>query len=47
MLANGKLIKNEAVAEGTMAFHFATPQGFEFRAGQFADSQAHLLPLWS
>ncbi|MCL4746645.1 MAG: FAD-dependent oxidoreductase [Burkholderiaceae bacterium] len=32
-----KLIKKETVAEGTMAFHFAKPQGFEFRAGQFAD----------
>lgn len=32
-----KLIKKEQVAEGTMAFHFGKPQGFEFKAGQFAD----------
>jgi ferredoxin-NADP reductase len=32
-----KLIKKETVAEGTMAFHFSKPKGFEFRAGQFAD----------
>ncbi len=37
MLVNVKLIKKETVAEGTMAFHFAKPSGFEFRAGQFAD----------
>lgn len=32
-----KLIKKEEVAEGTMAFHFVRPQGFEFKAGQNAD----------
>lgn len=37
MLANVKLIKKESVADGTMAFHFSKPDGFEFRAGQFAD----------
>lgn len=37
MIANVKLIKKEPIAEGTMAFHFAKPKGFEFRAGQFAD----------
>ena len=37
MLTNLRLIKKETVAEGTMAFHFANPEGFEFRAGQFAD----------
>lgn len=37
MQTNVKLIKKETVAEGTMAFYFAKPQGFEFRAGQFAD----------
>ena len=37
MLVNVKLIKKETVAEGTMAFHFSKPKGFEFRAGQFAD----------
>jgi ferredoxin-NADP reductase len=37
MLANVKLLKKEIVAEGTMAFHFEKPKGFEFRAGQFAD----------
>jgi ferredoxin-NADP reductase len=26
--------RNETVAEGTMAFHFAKPSGFEFKAGQ-------------
>ena len=28
------LRRSEPVAEGTMAFHFAKPAGFEFRAGQ-------------
>lgn len=37
MQANVKLLKKENIAEGTMAFHFAKPEGFEFRAGQFAD----------
>lgn len=37
MQANVKLLKKETVAEGTIAFHFARPEGFEFRAGQFAD----------
>ena len=37
MLANVKLIKKETVADGTMAFHFSKPDGFEFCAGQFAD----------
>lgn len=37
MQTNVKLIKKETVAEGTMAFHFSKPEGFEFRAGQFAD----------
>lgn len=37
MISNVKLIKKETVAEGTMAFHFSKPEGFEFRAGQFAD----------
>ncbi len=32
-----KLIKKETVANDTMSFHFAKPQGFEFRAGQFAE----------
>lgn len=32
-----KLVKKEEVAEGTMAFHFEKPQGFEFKAGQFGD----------
>jgi ferredoxin-NADP reductase len=34
---NVKLLKKESVAEGTMAFHFEKPQGFEYRAGQFGD----------
>lgn len=37
MIQNIKLIKKENVAAGTMAFHFEKPDGFEFRAGQFAD----------
>ena len=37
MLANVKLIKKYSIAKGTMAFHFSKPEGFEFRAGQFAD----------
>lgn len=37
MKMNVKLIKNETVANGTMAFHFAKPPGFEFRAGQYGD----------
>jgi ferredoxin-NADP reductase len=31
------LIRREEVAEGTMAFHFEKPPGFNFRAGQSAD----------
>src|SRR6185437_13009303 len=37
MLVNVKLIKKESVAEATMAFHFSKPDGFAFRAGQFAE----------
>ncbi|HEX6020256.1 MAG TPA: FAD-dependent oxidoreductase [Burkholderiaceae bacterium] len=37
MKANVKLIRKETIANGTMAFYFAKPAGFEFRAGQFAD----------
>jgi ferredoxin-NADP reductase len=32
-----KLSGREQVAEGTMAFHFDKPSGFEFRAGQAID----------
>ncbi|MGH3564000.1 MAG: hypothetical protein ACRDTN_20030, partial [Mycobacterium sp.] len=32
-----KLLKKIEVAEGTMAFHFEKPDGFEYKAGQFAD----------
>lgn len=32
-----KLVKKEDIAEGTMAFHFEKPEGFEFKAGQFGD----------
>jgi ferredoxin-NADP reductase len=32
-----KLIKKIDVAEGTMAFEFEKPTGFEFKAGQFGD----------
>ena len=31
------LRRREQIAEGTMAFHFDKPQGFEFRAGQSID----------
>lgn len=37
MIQNGKLTKKELVARDTMAFHFTKPEGFAFRAGQFAD----------
>jgi ferredoxin-NADP reductase len=30
-----KLKKSKEVAEGTMAFHFEKPSGFEYKAGQF------------
>src|SRR5688572_4804386 len=29
-----RLTRRETVAEGTMAFHFTRPSGFQFRAGQ-------------
>jgi ferredoxin-NADP reductase len=32
-----QLIKKETVAEGTMAFHFTKPEGFNFKPGQNAD----------
>jgi len=32
-----KLLRKEEVAAGTMAFHFETPAGFAFKAGQFGD----------
>jgi ferredoxin-NADP reductase len=32
-----KLKKKVEVAEGTMAFHFEKPAGFQFKPGQFAD----------
>jgi ferredoxin-NADP reductase len=32
---NVKLKKRQEIAEGTMAFHFEKPEGFQFRAGQF------------
>lgn len=37
MITNVKLIKKEEVANETMAFHFGKPEGFTFKAGQFAD----------
>ncbi|HET6622596.1 MAG TPA: FAD-dependent oxidoreductase [Candidatus Saccharimonadales bacterium] len=36
-VVNVKLLKKEQVANGTMAFHWQKPEGFEFRAGQFCD----------
>lgn len=32
-----KLVSKETIAEGTMAFHFEKPQGFEWKAGQTVD----------
>lgn len=34
---NSRLQRSEPVAEGTMAFHFAKPAGFDFRPGQTID----------
>ena len=31
------LLRKEEIADGTMAFHFQKPGGFEFKAGQFGD----------
>src|SRR5690348_7517246 len=32
-----KLKKRETLAEGTMGFYFAKPEGFQFKAGQYLD----------
>jgi ferredoxin-NADP reductase len=32
-----KLVRQEEIAEGTKAFYFEKPKGFEFRAGQYVD----------
>lgn len=37
MVTNVKLVKKETIAKDTMAFYFEKPEGFEYRAGQFAD----------
>ena len=37
MVINIKLLKKQEIAKDTMAFYFEKPQGFEYRAGQFAD----------
>ena len=37
MITNVKLIRKESIAESTMAFYFAKPAGFDFRAGQSVD----------
>lgn len=37
MVTNVKLVKKVEIANGTMAFYFEKPEGFEYRAGQFAD----------
>jgi ferredoxin-NADP reductase len=37
MIQKIKLLKKETVANGTMAFYWEKPQGFEFVAGQFGD----------
>jgi len=36
MQCETRLLRKEAVAEGTMAFYFARPEGFDYRAGQRA-----------
>ncbi|MCH6472481.1 ferredoxin--NADP reductase [Sinomonas terrae] len=36
-LPTTRLIEKEQIAEGTMAFRFAKPEGFTYQAGQFAD----------
>lgn len=36
-LPRTELVKKVEAAEGTMSFHFKKPDGFEYRAGQFAD----------
>ena len=36
-LPRTRLVEKVEVAEGTMSFHFEKPDGFEYRAGQFAD----------
>ncbi len=36
-IATVTLLGREEVAEGTMAFHFTKPEGFVYKAGQFAD----------
>jgi ferredoxin-NADP reductase len=33
-----KLKGRQEIASGTMAFHFEKPQGFSYKAGQFADT---------
>lgn len=37
MIQNTTLLKKETVANGTMAFYWKKPAGFEFVAGQFGD----------
>lgn len=37
MKTNVQLIDKKTIAEGTMEFRFAKPDGFEFRAGQWTD----------
>ena len=32
-----RLVRSEVVAEGTIAFHFLKPEGFEFRPGHSFD----------
>jgi ferredoxin-NADP reductase len=37
MISTVKLLRRETIARETMAFYFQKPEGFSFRAGQFAD----------
>jgi ferredoxin-NADP reductase len=36
-LPRTRLLDRQGVADGTMAFYFEKPSGFEYKAGQFAD----------
>lgn len=36
-LPRTRLLDRQEIAEGTMAFWFEKPAGFEYKAGQFAD----------
>jgi ferredoxin-NADP reductase len=37
LIYNTRLKSRQEIAAGTMAFHFERPEGFTYKAGQFAD----------